>query len=78
MEGCMKSKILVIDDEKMVLNSIKRILSNKDIKVTLCQDPKFAFNLIESNKFDIVISDQKMPGFSGVDILKHAKKFHLV
>ncbi|MGM0378425.1 MAG: HD domain-containing phosphohydrolase [Bacillota bacterium] len=70
----MKFKILVIDDEKEILNSIKRILSNKNMKIILCNNPENAFNLIESKNFDVVISDQKMPGYSGVDILKHAKK----
>lgn len=70
----MQFKILIIDDEIEVLNSIQRILSNKKIEITTCDKPKNAMNLIESKKFDIIISDQKMPNFSGVDILKHAKK----
>jgi len=68
-------EILLIDDEKEMLVGLEKILTNnKNLKITPFQDPKMAINAIEKNKFDLIITDLKMNGLSGIDILKYAKE----
>lgn len=61
------AKILLVDDEPNVLRSLNRIL--KHYQVTALSDPLEALNLVEKEEFDLVISDFKMPGIDGVELL---------
>ncbi len=68
----MQNKILIVDDEKEMLNSLAKILSRKsDYILTLKQNPLEALELLSVEKFDIVITDLKMKEFSGLDILRN-------
>lgn len=69
-----KEKILVIDDDTAVLNCIK--LSLQDLghySITVCDDPKQALQILQTQDFATVISDVNMPVISGLDILKEVK-----
>ncbi|MFH2029417.1 MAG: sigma-54 dependent transcriptional regulator [Bacteroidota bacterium] len=70
-------KILVIDDEKEMLDSLVKILSfRKEFDVTAVNDPKEAISVLENRKFDLVLTDLEMGEISGIDICKAAfKKF---
>ena len=72
-------KILIVDDDKDVLDSMKLILKNSlelksYIKTTI--DSKEAISEIERQEYDVVISDYKMPGMNGIDLLAWIKKIH--
>ena len=70
-------KILIIDDEAEMLESLEKILSHKDeFLITAQSDCKEALKLIEKEYFDLIVTDLKLGEFSGIDILKTAKKFH--
>ncbi len=70
-----KAKILVVDDEKDMLILMDRMLSSQPgWNVTTCHDPAQAIKLIDKNPLDLIISDLKMPGLSGMDVLEHARK----
>ncbi len=65
--------ILIVDDEKEMLQSLKKILSHKDeYKLTLMDEPHQALELVQKKKFDLIITDLKMKDVSGMDILKSA------
>ncbi|MFV9510116.1 HD domain-containing phosphohydrolase [Tepidibacillus sp. LV47] len=69
-----KYKILLVDDEISVINSIKRVLDNLNYNIYSTTYPEQAYDLLDTHKFDLVISDQRMPKVSGIDILKYSKK----
>ena len=66
------SKILVIDDEPLVSRYISEVLNGKGFDVTTLADPIAALKIFRAqpDKFDLVITDQKMPGMSGEMIVQ--------
>lgn len=71
-----KIKILVIDDEKIVLNSCTRILSDEQYEIHTVQTGAEGLQKLKDEKFDIVLTDLKMPEISGIEILKRIKEFY--
>jgi DNA-binding NtrC family response regulator len=65
----MKS-VLIIDDDKNVLNALHRLLRSGLYKLTLCQNPEEALLLCNKNSYSLIISDQKMPVVTGTQFFK--------
>ncbi len=63
-------KILVVDDEAIVCESCQRILQEEGYEVECALSGKEAFERMKENPFDIVITDLKMPGIDGMEVLK--------
>lgn len=72
--GAIKAKILVIDDEQIVHESCNRILTEEGYEVKSALTGQEGFKKIEEEPFDLVITDLKMPGISGMEALKQIKK----
>jgi DNA-binding NtrC family response regulator len=72
----MKKKpiILVVDDEKIVLELFRRILKKKEYTVLTANNDKEALELVEKEKPDLVILDLQLPGISGIEVLRRIKK----
>lgn len=68
-------KILVIDDEINIRNSIKRILKEKlpDITVMDCGESDEALNMAKLHVPGLILLDVKMPGINGLQLLKSLK-----
>ena len=71
MEG---KKILVLDDDRIVLESCKRILEAEGLRVFLVSNVKEAVELLEDECFDLMIMDVKMPEQDGMYLLEKIKK----
>ncbi|MBA3285536.1 MAG: response regulator [Nitrosopumilus sp.] len=69
-------KILVIDDDKMMQESISFTLKNEGYDVILANDGYIALDLIERHKIDLIISDILMPNLSGLGLLSLLKQFY--
>jgi signal transduction histidine kinase/CheY-like chemotaxis protein/putative methionine-R-sulfoxide reductase with GAF domain len=69
-----QSKILVIDNEPRMVDSLKTLLSMEGYEVTGEQSPSKALELMEDSKFDLIISDIRMPEIDGIEILKRARE----
>ena len=67
-------RILVVDDEMIVCESCKRILEEERYEVETALSGKEAFDKMKANPFDIVITDLKMPGIDGMEVLKTFRK----
>ena len=67
------AKILVVDDEKGMCESLRTLLSKAGYKVTSEDKGEEALKKIQKNDFDLVITDIKMPRVSGMDILEAAR-----
>jgi DNA-binding NtrC family response regulator len=66
-------KILVVDDEQTLREGVVTALRDRSWHVTESEDGSEAKSLLESEVFDVVITDFKMPGASGLELLKHCK-----
>ena len=67
--------ILLVDDEEMVLSSIKSFFAiESDYKLATYTSPIKALEVIEENRFDLVISDYLMPEMDGITFLAKVKE----
>ena len=66
--------ILVVDDELMMRKLVEKILSRDVFQVALASDGREALSLLAERKFDIVISDIKMPEMNGFELLQAIKR----
>ena len=64
-----KPKILYVDDEEINLRIFKNAF-RRDFEIFLAQSANEGFELFKNIKFDIVITDQRMPEMTGVELLK--------
>lgn len=65
-----KAKVLVIDDEPVILKSCDKILSEEGYEIQAVQTGAEGLQKLAEEKFDIVLTDLMMPEISGMDILK--------
>ena len=65
-----KGTILVLDDEQIVLDSIRRILDGENYEVRTCRSGDQALNAIKEGGFDVLITDLKMPGMDGIQAME--------
>ena len=64
------AKILVIDDERSIRNTLKEILEFEQHKVELAEDGKKGLDMAKGMSYDIIFSDIKMPEIDGMDLLQ--------
>lgn len=64
------SRILVIDDERAIRNSLKEILEYENHEVELAEDGPSGIKMVESGSFDVVLCDIKMPQMDGIEVLE--------
>ena len=62
-------KILVIDDERSIRNSLKEILSDEGYDVDVAEDGAQGCAMAEKEKYNIIFCDIKMPGMDGMEVL---------
>lgn len=67
-------KILVIDDEKSIRNTLKEVLEYEKFSVDLAIDGIEGIELAKSNDYDIILCDIKMPGMDGIEVLEEISK----
>ena len=63
-------KILVIDDERAIRNTLKEVLEYENYEVDIAEDGETGLKLIDSNNYDVVLCDIKMPRMDGVEVLQ--------
>ena len=70
-------KILAIDDERSIRNTLKEILEYENFQVDLAEDGIQGLELMKNNKYDVVLLDIKMPQMDGMEVLgKIMEKYH--
>jgi DNA-binding NtrC family response regulator len=72
----MKARILIVDDEEIVLRSCERILDGDPYQVESVLDPWEALRRIDENDYDVVVLDIMMPKIDGMQVLQHIKERH--
>jgi len=68
------AKILVIDDEQSIRNTLRDILEYESYKVDDAENGIEALKLVNSKKYDVVLLDIKMPNMDGIEVLEHMMK----
>lgn len=63
-------KILVVDDERSIVDLYAIFLGNAGHEVVATEFPEQAMEFIKNDSFDLVITDKKMPKITGLDIIK--------
>lgn len=70
----MKSRIVIIDDEVKLLKALKKALELEGMEVFDFSDPTTALDFISRREVDLVISDIRMAGMSGIELLGRLKQ----
>lgn len=66
------AKILIVDDEKSIRNTLKEILEYEKYKVEEAEDGAKGYDMIMNNHYDVVLLDIKMPKMDGIEVLEKA------
>jgi CheY-like chemotaxis protein len=71
-----KKRILVVDDNELFRDSIIETLRRQDYETEAAKDGQSALDIVEQRNFDLVISDMKMPGMSGIELMERIKSIN--
>jgi DNA-binding NtrC family response regulator len=66
--------ILIVEDESMVLATLKATLEREKFRVTACSSPVKALELLPKTEFAVIISDHRMPEMLGLDFLVECRR----
>ena len=67
-------RILIIEDEHRIANSIKKGLEQEDYAVDIAYDGNDGFDLAATEEYDVIILDLMLPGMDGTDICQNLRK----
>jgi len=71
-----KARILVVDDQDTVCESVGKILRKRGCEVEQSFDGEKAIEMLDRERFDLVIADLMMPRISGMELLRYVKEHH--
>jgi CheY-like chemotaxis protein len=62
--------LLVVDDEARILSALRRSLRREGFELLFAESPAEALDVLDDRRVDFVLSDHKMPGMSGLELLE--------
>lgn len=62
-------KVLIVDDERAIRNSLGEILTDEGYEVEAAEDGVAALQMVDKEKFDVIFCDIKMPNMDGIEVL---------
>jgi DNA-binding NtrC family response regulator len=62
-------RLLIVDDEARILSALRRTLRREPFEVFTAESASEALQVVDAQPLDVVLSDQKMPGMSGLQLL---------
>ncbi len=66
-------KLLFVDDEENILNSIRRVFDDSQLTLLFTESPLQAIEICRSDKIAVIVSDNMMPEMAGIDLLARLK-----
>jgi DNA-binding NtrC family response regulator len=69
------STVLIVDDERTLARAVKAFLSEAGYEAEVAGDAERALELVESLRPDVVFADVRLPGMSGIDLLRRIRDF---
>jgi CheY-like chemotaxis protein len=70
--------VLIIEDDKLTLTALKHAIKEEGHKVETAENAEEAISKIESDGFDLILSDIMMPGISGLSLITILRTVHLI
>lgn len=67
------SKLLIIDDERGIRNTLREILADEGHEVDVAENGKIGMEMAQAKAYDLIFSDIKMPEMDGIELLTHLK-----
>jgi len=67
-------RILIVDDEEITLKNLRRVLEKDGHTVSTCQNPVTAAERLTEERFDLLLTDLKMPYMDGLELTGEAKR----
>jgi DNA-binding NtrC family response regulator len=71
-----KARLLIVDDEEIALKNLQHVMTREGYAVTATKSGARAMALLESQDFDVVLTDLRMEKVDGMDILKRCRERH--
>jgi len=71
----MNGKILIVDDERAIRNAVRDTFSREGYYAVTAPDGEEALRRCRSEAFDLLITDMKMPGISGIELIRAVRTF---
>jgi DNA-binding NtrC family response regulator len=69
-----KPRILILDEDRIILQSLSQFLSREGYDVRSCDRPEDAFSLLESAQIEVLLADINMPGLKAADFLRDVRR----
>jgi len=70
----MDARLLIVDDEEIALRNLQHVMEKEGYQVTATQSGAAAVALLEKQGFDVVLTDLRMEGVDGMDVLKKSRE----
>ena len=74
MSAVYTEKVLVIDDEPVIVEALRRVLTSAGIAVTVAPDAETGLEVMEKVKPNVVVVDIRLPGMSGIDFVEKGRE----
>jgi two-component system response regulator HydG len=70
----MEAHMLVVDDEEIALRNLQHVMEKEGYRVTATQSGAQAIEQMKGNRFDVVLTDLRMEGVDGMDVLRASQE----
>ena len=71
----MSKRVLVVDDEKLIVKGIRFSLEQDGMEVEYAYDGEEALKIAKEQKFDMILLDVMLPGLSGFEVCQQIREF---
>ena len=71
----MAKKVLVVDDEKLIVKGIRFSLEQDGMEVECAYDGEEALNMVRENEYDIILLDIMLPKLNGLEVCQQIREF---
>jgi len=68
--------VLLVDDEASILSALRRVLRREGFEIVTAQSGVEALRVMDARRVDAIVSDQRMPGGTGLELLAEAGRRH--
>ncbi|MGH8528905.1 MAG: response regulator [Nevskiales bacterium] len=72
----LKPRVLFVDDEPRVLTSMKMLFFGNQYQAFFAESGEKALELLKTQRVDVIVSDQRMPGMTGIELLRAARELN--
>ncbi len=71
----MEKKILLIDDDPLILKSVKRLFDKEGYDVETAEEPEEGIEKARNQDFNLIVCDIRMPGIDGIKLITQVKEY---